>query len=237
MEDKVIEVQRPQLVGQHIGSTGPKTQAVIDRAMGGVLFVDEAYRLHVPGCEKDFGREAVETLMSAMHPSKEPGKVNPVMVFAGYTEPMNAFMEVNDGISRRIGPKLKFSDYTCKELADIMELKLASNEINYPDGEMNEIFAGIFNTVPGEIRKKYNASLCQILYDEIIYAQEARLDPDSFTLNDLNLVLLCDIYRGGKQAVIKVMKREKVRFVEKATQAPEQVMLQVPGVGLLFGSP
>merc|ERR1712137_685976 len=94
------EVQRPDLVGEHVGQTGSRTQAIIDSSKAGVLFIDEAYRLTSVESKNDFGREAVETLMAAMN--EPPGKA-PVMILAGYTKDMTKFMRANEGLYRRIG--------------------------------------------------------------------------------------------------------------------------------------
>jgi len=113
------EVQRPDLVGEHVGHTGPKTQEVLKISAQGVLFIDEAYRLTSTESKNDFGREALETLMAAMN--DPPGKA-PVMIFAGYSEDMTRFMQANDGLYRRIGYNFNFSDYSPRDLAHILDL-------------------------------------------------------------------------------------------------------------------
>ena len=85
-----MEVQRSDLVTEHIGDTASKTPKIIKKAEGGVLFVDEAYTLSSPS-ERDFGKEAVETLMANMNNNVNPNIKNPIMIFAGYKEQMNDF--------------------------------------------------------------------------------------------------------------------------------------------------
>ena len=91
---KLVEVQRPDLVASFLGQTASQTKACIERAEGGVLFVDEAYRLKVDS-EKDYGKEALDTLMEAML------RGNPVMIFAGYPTQMEEIMKLNPGFKRR----------------------------------------------------------------------------------------------------------------------------------------
>ncbi|KAL8539063.1 hypothetical protein ACS0TY_000887 [Phlomoides rotata] len=111
-QDKVIEVQRTDLVAQYIGQTGPKTRDKIKEAEGGILFVDEAYRL-VPAkiTYNDLGLEAIEEIMSFM----DSGKA--VVIFAGYTEPMKRVISSNEGIRRRVSNIFHFDDFTCQHSA------------------------------------------------------------------------------------------------------------------------
>ncbi|XP_031280608.1 ribulose bisphosphate carboxylase/oxygenase activase, chloroplastic-like [Pistacia vera] len=117
----VKEVQRADLVGEHIGHTGPKTREKIKEAEGGILFVDEAYRL-IPGqrCDRDFGLEALEEIMSCM----ESGKV--LVIFAGYNEPMQRVISSNEGFSRRATNIFKFKDLSCEELANLLHIKMSN---------------------------------------------------------------------------------------------------------------
>ena len=116
--DLLVEVQRDQLVAGYVGQTAPKTQEKIDEAIQGVLFVDEAYRLSQGSKSgSDYGKEAIETLMGAM--TEPPGKA-PVMVFAGYPNDMDQFMQANSGLYRRIAYTFDFEDYTPLDLAKIL---------------------------------------------------------------------------------------------------------------------
>lgn len=113
-ENKLVTAERKDLVGEYIGKTAPKTAAVINKAVGGVLFIDEAYSL-TPHSERDYGREAISTLLTAMVDHKE----DLVIIFAGYTDEMNEFVEYNPGMQSRIGFTFHFDDYTNEELCDI----------------------------------------------------------------------------------------------------------------------
>ncbi len=117
-ENKLIEVERKDLVAEYIGQTAKKTSEVINRAMGGVLFIDEAYAL--AGNKNDFGSEAITTLIKAM----EDHKGEFIVIFAGYKKEMKDFIAMNSGIASRIGYTFDFQDYTDKELAEILYKKI-----------------------------------------------------------------------------------------------------------------
>lgn len=118
--DKVTEVQRTDLVGEFVGHTGPKTRRKIKDAEGGILFVDEAYRL-IPmqkADDKDYGLEALEEIMSVM----DSGKI--VVIFAGYSEPMKRVIASNEGFCRRVTKFFNFSDFSPEDLAKILHIKM-----------------------------------------------------------------------------------------------------------------
>ena len=117
-QNKLIEVSSKDLVAEYIGQTAPKTMAVIERALGGVLFVDEAYSLaSEEESGNSFNKEAIATLIQAMENYRD----NLVVIFAGYTKEMQAFLNANSGIVSRIGYTLDFKDYTSEELLKIFE--------------------------------------------------------------------------------------------------------------------
>jgi probable Rubsico expression protein CbbX len=114
-------VTRDDLVGQYIGHTAPKTREVLKRAMGGVLFIDEAYYLYRPENERDYGQEAIEILLQVMENQRE----DLVVILAGYRERMDTFFRSNPGMSSRIAHHIDFPDYTPAELLAIAHLMLA----------------------------------------------------------------------------------------------------------------
>src|SRR5579872_6939706 len=114
-------VTRDDLVGQYIGHTAPKTREVLKRAMGGVLFIDEAYYLYRPENERDYGQEAIEILLQVMENQRE----DLVVILAGYKDRMETFFQSNPGVSSRIAHHLDFPDYTLDELLAIAQLMLA----------------------------------------------------------------------------------------------------------------
>ena len=117
----LITVTRDDLVGQYIGHTAPKTKDVLKRAMGGVLFIDEAYYLYRPENERDYGQEAIEILLQVMENQRD----DLVVILAGYRGRMDRFFEANPGFRSRIAHHLDFPDYSADELLAIVDLFLA----------------------------------------------------------------------------------------------------------------
>ncbi len=116
----LVAVTRDDLVGQYIGHTAPKTREVLKRAMGGVLFIDEAYYLYRPENERDYGQEAIEILLQVMENQRD----DLVVILAGYKDRMETFFRSNPGMSSRIAHHIDFPDYTPGELIAIAHLML-----------------------------------------------------------------------------------------------------------------
>lgn len=116
----VISVTRDDLVGQYIGHTAPKTKEILKKAMGGVLFIDEAYYLYRPDNERDYGQEAIEILLQIMEQQRE----DLVVILAGYGDRMEKFFQSNPGFRSRIAHHIDFPDYSDPELLAIAELML-----------------------------------------------------------------------------------------------------------------
>jgi probable Rubsico expression protein CbbX len=122
---QVISVTRDDLVGQYIGHTAPKTKEILKKAMGGVLFIDEAYYLHRPENERDYGQEAIEILLQIMETQRE----DLVVILAGYGDRMDGFFASNPGFRSRIAHHIDFPDYGEDELLAIAEIML--RRMNY----------------------------------------------------------------------------------------------------------
>jgi probable Rubsico expression protein CbbX len=120
----LISVTRDDLVGQYIGHTAPKTKAVLKRAIGGVLFIDEAYYLYKADNERDYGSEAIEILLQVMENQRE----NLVVIFAGYKDRMDEFYKSNPGLSSRVSNHIDFPDYSTEELLKISKLFLEEQQ-------------------------------------------------------------------------------------------------------------
>ncbi|MGE0203192.1 MAG: CbbX protein [Hyphomicrobiaceae bacterium] len=118
----LVSVTRDDLVGQYIGHTAPKTKEVLKRAMGGVLFIDEAYYLYRPDNERDYGQEAIEILLQVMENNRD----DLVVILAGYGDRMDRFFASNPGFRSRIAHHIAFPDYTDAELLHIAETMLAA---------------------------------------------------------------------------------------------------------------
>src|SRR6201994_2197887 len=122
---QVVSVTRDELVGQYIGHTAPKTKEILKKAMGGVLFIDEAYYLYRPENERDYGQESIEILLQIMESQRE----DLVVILAGYGDRMEKFFQSNPGFRSRIAHHIDFPDYSETELLSIAELMLT--EQNY----------------------------------------------------------------------------------------------------------
>jgi probable Rubsico expression protein CbbX len=126
----LVAVTRDDLVGQYIGHTAPKTREVLKKAMGGVLFIDEAYYLYRPENERDYGQEAIEILLQVMENQRD----DLVVILAGYQDRMNTFFQSNPGMSSRIAHHLDFPDYSADELLAIAFRMLAAQNYTLGDG-------------------------------------------------------------------------------------------------------
>jgi probable Rubsico expression protein CbbX len=131
----LVAVTRDDLVGQYIGHTAPKTKEVLKKAMGGVLFIDEAYYLYRPENERDYGQEAIEILLQVMENNRD----DLVVILAGYKDRMDRFFESNPGMSSRIAHHIDFPDYQPAELALIGERMLDAMHYRFDD-EAKSVF-------------------------------------------------------------------------------------------------
>ncbi|MEO6975024.1 MAG: CbbX protein [Gallionella sp.] len=131
-EGHLVSVTRDDLVGQYIGHTAPKTKEVIKKAMGGVLFIDEAYYLYKPENERDYGAESIEILLQVMENNRD----DLIVILAGYKDRMDKFFNSNPGMRSRIGHHVDFPDYSPSELLAIAKLMLAQQNYRFSaDGE------------------------------------------------------------------------------------------------------
>ena len=139
----LVEVSRVDLVGEHIGSTAIRTQQAFERAHGGVLFIDEAYALAPEDSGRDFGREAIDTLVKLMEDHRE----SVVVIAAGYTTEMERFLAVNPGVASRFSRTITFGDYTAEELLRIVTQQAEEHEYRLGDGT-DEALLKYFTVIP-----------------------------------------------------------------------------------------
>jgi probable Rubsico expression protein CbbX len=125
----VVTATRDDLVGQYIGHTAPKTREMLKKAMGGVLFIDEAYYLYRPENERDYGAEAIEILLQVMENNRD----DLVVIFAGYKDRMDIFYQSNPGLSSRVANHIDFPDYNAEELLAIAQLVLAAENYRFSE--------------------------------------------------------------------------------------------------------
>ncbi|XP_059638121.1 uncharacterized protein LOC132280035 isoform X1 [Cornus florida] len=200
--DKVTEVQRTDLVGEFVGHTGPKTRRKIKEAEGGILFVDEAYRL-IPmqkADDKDYGLEALEEIMSFM----DSGKV--VVIFAGYSEPMKRVITSNEGFCRRVTKFFHFDDFSSKDLAKILHLKInnqAEDSLLYgfklhSSCSMDAVAELIERKTTEKQRKEMNGGLVDPMLVNARENLDLRLNFDCIDTDELLTITLEDL-EGGLQ--------------------------------------
>lgn len=125
----LVAVTRDDLVGQYIGHTAPKTKEVLKKAMGGVLFIDEAYYLYRPENERDYGQESIEILLQVMENNRD----DLVVIFAGYKDRMDRFFSSNPGMSSRVAHHIDFPDYAPEELEKIADIMLEGMQYRFDE--------------------------------------------------------------------------------------------------------
>ena len=165
----LVEVDRSGLVAGYVGQTAAKTTAAIDKAMGGVLFIDEAYTLNSKG-ENDFGQEAIDTLLKAMEDRRE----DLVVIVAGYDGLMDAFIHSNPGLESRFNRYLHFDDYSVDEMMSILDLQLKKGQYQLDDAARSAVREYIEISNTGSIAFG-NARGVRNIFERLLVAQANRL--------------------------------------------------------------
>ena len=168
-QNKIIEVTSKDLIGSHLGETAPKTQSVIDSALDGVLFIDEAYTIMASkgGSSSNYPAECMATICKAMELYKD----RLVIIFAGYTKEMNDFINENQGLMSRIGYELEFSDFSKDELIQIFKDEVNGNGFTLEDGVESKIEKLIIKNKIG--RNFGNARFVTNLFDKLVITHSA----------------------------------------------------------------
>jgi len=186
-ENKVIEVSRNDLVGQYVGHTADKTQKVFESALGGILFIDEAYSLFKGG--NDFGAEAVETLLKLMEDNRE--KI--VVIIAGYNNEISSLLASNPGLVSRFPKVLHFDDYSKGELVQIFEKMVKEFENTLSESAKQKLINLIDKSYDSGLFKS-NARAIRNLFDEVVKKQSWRLSSHKdLTRKDLTVFIDQDI--------------------------------------------
>ena len=185
---QLVEVDRSGLVAGYVGQTALKTQKVIEKAMGGVLFVDEAYALNGRS-ENDFGQEAIDTLLKAMEDHRD----DLVVIVAGYTNLMDRFIHSNPGLESRFNRFLLFADYTSDEMLDIFKMQCKKGCYQLSDG-VEELVRDYITEENGDPETFGNARGVRNIFEHILVAQNNRLAAmETVTKEDLMTLTQDDV--------------------------------------------
>jgi len=166
-----VEVERADLVGEYIGHTAQKTRDQIKKALGGILFIDEAYSLGRGG-EKDFGKEAIDTLVKAMEDYKD----NLIVILAGYKDEMERFLQINPGLRSRFPIQIEFNDYSVNELMQIAKMMVEKRQYKFSPEALIK-FETILQNRKNDINydKLGNARLVRNMIEKALRRQALRL--------------------------------------------------------------
>lgn len=185
----ILELERADLVGEYIGHTAQKTKDQLKKALGGVMFVDEAYSL-ARGGEKDFGKEAIDTMVKYM----EDHKNNLILILAGYEEEMTNFLKINPGLKSRFPIHIDFPDYNISELLAIGDQMLKEREYELDLEARDELTKILIRKLTGQSRYEGNARLVRNLIEKAIRKQALRLiNINDTKREDLMLITKTDI--------------------------------------------
>ena len=185
---QLVEVDRSGLVAGYVGQTAIKTQKVIEKAMGGVLFIDEAYALNGKS-ENDFGQEAIDTILKAMEDHRD----DLVVIVAGYTDLMDKFIHSNPGLESRFNRFLLFEDYTPDEMLDIFKMQCKKGCYQLSDG-VEELVRDYITEENGDPETFGNARGVRNIFEHILVAQNNRLAAmETVTKEDLMTLTQDDV--------------------------------------------
>ena len=191
---QLVEVDRGGLVGGYVGQTAIKTQEVIDKAMGGILFIDEAYALTHGKGESDFGQEAVDTILKAMEDHRDDF----IVIVAGYPDLMKEFIGSNPGLKSRFNQYINFEDYTLKQLRDIFRLQCSSQNLVLTD-ECEDYLLDYFTDLYAHRDENYaNGRDVRNYFEKVIRTRANRLSPmlDSLTVEQFRTIELADLEKA-----------------------------------------
>jgi len=176
----LVEVERADLVGEYIGHTAQKTAEVIKSALGGVLFIDEAYAL-IEREDDAYGKEAIATLVKIMEDKRDEF----VCILAGYTDDMNAMLDVNPGLRDRIQFHIDFPDYSLSELMQIFELFCKDNDyiLSKPAGSALEV--GLMRILNAKSKNFANGRLVRKIFERVRMKQAMRASDNTITKQDI----------------------------------------------------
>jgi AAA+ superfamily predicted ATPase len=207
---QLVEVDRSGLVAGYVGQTAIKTSKKIEEARGGVLFIDEAYALS----RKDdtFGQEAIDTLLKAMEDNREDF----VVIVAGYTEPMEKFINSNPGLKSRFNKYIEFPDYTIDELMGIFDMNCKKYDYTADEEVRAQVRAILIQRKMATLENFANAREVRNLFEEIITNQARRVAAlESPSREDMQKLLLEDLVETAEGDAEKTLKKAASMETEK----------------------
>ena len=182
----LVEVDRSNLVGEYVGQTAPKTNKVIDEAIDGVLFIDEAYSLVGEG--SDYGAEAIATLLKRMEDDRD----RLVVILAGYTDEIKEFIDSNPGLKSRFNRYIQFDDYTSEELAEIFKRNLRMSRYKIKRDAFDRVQGVIEKAVASQDKNFGNARYVRNLFEKVVQNQANRLAKMETISNDELSIITCE---------------------------------------------
>jgi ATPases of the AAA+ class len=190
----LIETDRSGLVGEYVGQTAPKTNAIIDSALDGVLFIDEAYSL-VQGGQSDYGKEAISTLLKRMEDERD----RLVVILAGYSKEMEDFINSNSGLQSRFNRYIDFPDYSSSELNQIFDFIIKKNDFVLTDEATKQVEIVISNVIEHKDKNFGNGRYVRNLFEKIITQQANRIALEQNITNEmLSKIEAIDIINATK---------------------------------------
>jgi SpoVK/Ycf46/Vps4 family AAA+-type ATPase len=195
--NRIVEVDRSGLVAGYIGQSAIKTRDVVESALGGVLFIDEAYALAKGGEERDFGQEVIDTLLKAMEDYRD----QLVVIVAGYREPMDKFINSNPGLRSRFNRYIEFEDYQPDDLVAIFDSFCRAAEYGV-DGPARTFLSENFATLFRAGQTTGNGRFVRNLFERCVEMQSQRVSRnEKKSTEDLNAITLFDIAGAVKEVV------------------------------------
>lgn len=219
---QLVEVDRSGLVAGYVGQTAKKTSDVIEKAKGGVLFIDEAYALN-SSSENDFGQEAIDTLLKAMEDNRE----DLVVIVAGYDKLMDDFIHSNPGLESRFNRYLHFDDYSTSEMCDIFEMQLSKNKYTLDDSSREAVREYIQAANTHSISFG-NARGVRNIFERTLVAQSNRLaSATDITVEALMAITADDILaaRADDNKLNEALRKEEERKIETEKMLDELITL------------
>ena len=217
---QLVEVDRSGLVAGYIGQTATKTSEVIQKAKGGVLFIDEAYTLSSKKGENDFGQEAIDTLLKAMEDQRE----DLIVIVAGYDGLMDEFIHSNPGLESRFNRYLHFDDYSIDEMMQILDLQLKKGQYQLDDEARAAVRDYIVTANTGSIAFG-NARGVRNIFERLLVAQANRLSTEEAPDRDRLMTITAADVQAARESDDKLNKtlQEREAHEEAARQAADQL--------------